>query len=600
MPEAMTARTQGDDRRTRAVLFHAPRWKIPVAGQHFPPEEDGPPVWVSPDVSVDIDNATISYGMLSLAAQGNRAGFLTSVFNVNTMTWNDIGALVACLDADLFGMTLNQSNFRGVGALAELIKSIHPAAKVVIGGPQATALPVESLHHLPAVDLVVVGEGEETFLEILERMEAGESLDGVAGTAWRQDGRVVQGPCRAYIDDLDSLASPHDYFTTRIFMTSRGCPMKCTFCGSGTVWGQKVRAHSAEYILEGLTRNIRGGRMPFILVKDDTFTVNRKRVRAICDGIAERGLNVMWSCDTRADCLDEDTLRRLRLAGCQRISLGVESASEAILETIKKKVTPAKILEVTRFAQKYGIRVRYYMIYGSPGESAETLQESLDFLKTAQPNESIFCCYSIYPGTEDFTMAQEKFGLNSNAFFDKTVGIILYQAGKTLEVLDDWYQQHKPEWSFRPYSAEHCRGVVDLLPDFGPAHADLAAALIVEGQPEAARVSLANARRLGYPVPGFLDNMDGVIAALGGDGEGARKMFEQARSRYPHHVAGQNLARLDAWAAAGWVSEARPNFEIDSDCEQWVEFVQPELPGPIALADLPPRRQRSAAPGLGG
>src|SRR5260370_17609090 len=139
-----------------------------------------------------------------------------------------------------------------------------------------------------------------------------------------------------------------------------------------------------------------------IQIKDDAFTTNKKRVMELCEGIRERKLLFFGGCDTRVDLLPEPLLREMRLAGCERLSLGVESGSQTILDKIDKKITKDEIIESTELAKKFGIRVRYFMMLGNRGETAETFRETLAFLERANPHQYIFSCLSIYPATRDF------------------------------------------------------------------------------------------------------------------------------------------------------------------------------------------------------
>src|SRR5678815_1134323 len=147
-------------------------------------------------------------------------------------------------------------------------------------------------------------------------------------------------------------------------MTSRGCPWACTFCGAETSWGRGFRANSIDYVIDAIESVIERLPVKMIQIKDDTFTTNKKRVLALCKRMQDKKLGFFWSCDTRVDLLSDELLREMRLAGCQRLSLGVESGSQRILDAIDKKITPAEILASTELAKKYGIKVRYYMMLG--------------------------------------------------------------------------------------------------------------------------------------------------------------------------------------------------------------------------------------------
>src|SRR5262249_17948741 len=192
---------------------------------------------------------------------------------------------------------------------------------------------------------------------------------------------------------------------------------QCTFCGAETTWGRGFRGQSVPAVLDSLENALARLPVRMIQIKDDTFTTNKKRVLEICQGIRERKLQFFWSCDTRVDVLSDELLREMRLAGCQRLSLGVESGSPTILKAIHKKITTDKIIESTNLAKKYGVEVRYYMMLGNRGETRETFHETLDFLERAKPHQYLFSCLSIYPGTIDFDDAEKAGWLNREVYF---------------------------------------------------------------------------------------------------------------------------------------------------------------------------------------
>src|SRR6185436_13081283 len=153
------------------------------------------------------------------------------------------------LDADLFGMSCWTANRRGVALAARSLRKHHPGAHILVGGPHATPLAKEMLAHHAEIDTVALGESEDAFLELIGRLAKKQPTTGIAGTVYREGGKIVGGPHRAAIENLDTLASPQAYFDTHILMTSRGCPWACTFCGAETSWGRGFRAHSVDYVL---------------------------------------------------------------------------------------------------------------------------------------------------------------------------------------------------------------------------------------------------------------------------------------------------------------------------------------------------------------
>ena len=332
----------------RIALLYPPPWKIPVSGESIDFLKDGPPATYNEPSIEKADFLFSPYGLLSIAAQALRAGHDVVTINFSNFVWRDIESLIHYIDANLYGLSCHTLNRRGTAMLAKLIREVHPEAHIVCGGPFVTALPEETLKHYKAIDTIVIGEGEDTFSELIVRLENGRSLKGLAGTAWRSGKSIHIGPPRKRISNLDALASPSDYFKTSILTTSRGCPGECTFCGSKTMWGRQLTFHSVDYVLDMIYKAVHKHGQKIIAFKDDTFTANRERALAICKGIIKQKLNFIWSCDTRVDALDDEMLYFMRQSGCQRLGLGVETASPLILKNIKKKISPRAVLDATQ------------------------------------------------------------------------------------------------------------------------------------------------------------------------------------------------------------------------------------------------------------
>ncbi|MDC0741970.1 B12-binding domain-containing radical SAM protein [Polyangium mundeleinium] len=569
----------------RIALLYPPPWKIPARGEPYDMRGDGPPAEYR-EGDLDADFYQIPYGLLSIAAQALRAGHQVKILNLSAMTWATVEEVLSTLDADLYAMSCWTANRRGVALVAKAIRARRPKAPIVVGGPHASPFAKEILEHWPEVDVATIGESEITFLEIVDRLSAGRSLRGLAGAAYRFEGRVEMGPSRASIEDLDTLASPHAFFDTHILMTSRGCPWACTFCGAENTWGRGFRGQSVSHVLDVLETTVARLPVKMILVKDDTFTTNRKRVLDLCRGIRERNLRFLWSCDTRVDVLGEELLYEMRLAGCERLSLGVESGSPKILKAVDKKITVQKIIDSTELAKKYGIKVRYFMMLGNRGETAETFRETLAFLDRARPHQYIFSCLSIYPGTHDYDEATATGWLDPEVYFTgdfQELKVPFDASEEDTKLMSDWFRENSGLREHFRESAAECEAILARLGDHHAAHLDCASAHYRENNLDAAERHAARALELGHPLPGLCLNMLAVIAARRSAWKNMQDLFTEAWRKDPQHwVLVRNVQKVKAWLdQAGPLRGLPLELEAHNEFQLLERTVQPMLPGPL-------------------
>jgi anaerobic magnesium-protoporphyrin IX monomethyl ester cyclase len=564
----------------RIALIYPPPWKIGAEGA------EGPPVDYR-EGDLDGDFYQLPYGLLSLAAQARAAGHQVKVLNLSAYAWERVEEVIARLDAELFGMSCWTANRRGVGYAAEAIKRFHPQAHLVVGGPHAAPLAPEMLRHHPAIDTVTTGESDVTLLEIIGRLERGEGMRGLGGAWYRTEADIEEGPERHNLPRLDDLVSPQRYFDTHIFMTSRGCPWACTFCGAESQWGRGFRAHSVPFVLDALERLLARLPVKIVLVKDDTFTTQKKRVIELCRGIRERGLKFLWSCDTRVDLLSDELLREMRLAGCERLSLGVESGAPEILKQVDKKITPDDILRSTELAKKYGIKVRYYMMLGNRGETAETFRQTLAFLERAQPHDYIFSCLSIYPGTRDFVEAERAGWMDREIYFEESfqeLKVPFDASDEDTALMNGWFQSHCGlQRVYRP-SVDDCRATLAHLGgEHAPAHLDLAGALFHAGKLDEAEEQAQLALDRGHPCPGLALNYLACIAVERRDYDRMMALYSEAAERDPnHYVVIRNVEAARRWFAEGGAARGIPlELEARHDFQLLERTRQPTLPGPL-------------------
>jgi radical SAM superfamily enzyme YgiQ (UPF0313 family) len=294
---------------------------------------------------------------------------------------------------------------------ARVAKEVCPDAKVLMGGPHATFADKQILTDEKAVDIIVRGEGEETILELAKQSPELQKVSDVKGITFRKDNQIIQAPGRPFIQNLDALPRPaYKYVPVEKYriagrkllpiMSSRGCPFQCSFCVASQMFGARFRARSPKNVLDELEwlRDEYGAEG--IAFQDDTLTFDRKRAMEICDGIIERKINLPWGCGTRADVVTKEVLAKMSKAHCNETCFGVESGCQRIRDSLKKKVTTEQCENAIKWAKEAGIFVTVSVILGYPGETKETLQETLDFVRRVEPDDVWLCHATPYPGTE--------------------------------------------------------------------------------------------------------------------------------------------------------------------------------------------------------
>ncbi|MBF0383559.1 MAG: tetratricopeptide repeat protein [Magnetococcales bacterium] len=579
-----------NDKSLRILLLQPPLWRMSEPGEPpYPPEEGGPPNIYKLAGIVDETSTAITYGLLSIAAQILHSGKKVLVVNLSTFSWKSIVGFIQRIDIDLVGITCMTHNYRSVPLLSKLIKDTHPKAHVVVGGEHSTTLPKEMLKYCPDIDTVVIGEGENTFLEIIDCLEKGQPVQNIAGTGWRDGDKVKIISKREKISDLNTLASAHNYFPINYLLTSRGCPFSCTFCSSSATWGRKIRRNSMDYTMELLEKIVLERKITQVRINDDTLTASRSKALAFCDEIIARKLNFFWVCNTRADCLNEDMLRAMRLAGCKRIYMGVESGSPAILETINKGVGPDRVIDVTKSAAKYGIEVFYYMIAGNRNETLETFGESVKLLVDAKPCMFAFTYLQLLPGTQELDIYKKENNLTSDFLFDSDYyvfkyGFFDYVKGSLQEIIPLWIQCYDKCGEAQFFTVEESQAVLERLDGYHAAHMDLAGSYLRAGQPDQAELHVWQGFNKGYPIVDLVYNYLAIIAAFRGDFKTVDDYLQKAKKINPNTTNTTNSNRYNAWVAAGGTKSGKDLQLIVFD-EFGINMAekQPCLPGPLNI-----------------
>ncbi|MCK4390578.1 MAG: radical SAM protein [Desulfobacterales bacterium] len=329
---------------------------------------------------------------------------------------------------DIIGFSILNANRWGGIEIAQIAKEINPHVKIVFGGVAATFLWKHFLKHFPQIDFVVIGEGEYAFLNLVKSIEKGNhrNIKNIKGIAFRKKGKIVRTKPGELIQNLDDLPIPAKYFEYQHVVFSRGCPWKCTFCGSPRFWGRKIRFHSPENFVSHIELLYNKG-ITFFYVSDDNFTINKNKVIEICKAIIDKDFKIVWVAISRVSYIDEEILYWMRKAGCIQISYGVESGSEKIRDLLNKNITTHQITNAFALTHKYGILSRAYFIYGSPEESWETIQDTIDLINQIKPLICVLYILEIYPGTRLYSDLQKKFSVTDEIWLKRIEGICYFE-----------------------------------------------------------------------------------------------------------------------------------------------------------------------------
>ena len=407
-------------------------------------------------------------------------------YDVEILNWNNINETPEKIEKtllekkpDVIGFSILQANRWGGIEIARIAKKVDPKVKIVFGGVSATFLWEHFLTHFPEIDFVVIGEGEYAFLNLIRSIEKGqdEHMGNIKGIAFRRKGKVVRTEPAEPIQDLDQLPVPAKYFEYRHLSLTRGCPGKCNFCGSPKFWGPRVRFHSAEYFVDEIELLYKKGVNHFYF-SDDTFSINKKQVIEICKKILEKNLKIEWVAISRVNYMNEEILSWMRKAGCIQISYGVESGSKKIRDSLNKKITTGEIEKAFDVTSKYGILPRAYFIYGCPGESRETIQETIELIKRIKPLVIHFFVLSLFPGTTLYTEYKKQFNVSDDIWLNRIEDIKYFETDPKLshEVIHSFGEKMRTKYY------ELLPAIVDGIElidkkEFYPMHADFCSRL---------------------------------------------------------------------------------------------------------------------------
>lgn len=357
------------------------------------------------------------------------------------MTEEELVVAVMQEKPDLIGVTCAYTvQYPTTRSLARAIKRAT-STPIVIGGAHCSALPKDTLAE-GCFDYVVIGEGELPLIAICNHIEHGSSLEGIKGVAyrdtdgnsWSTDKEPIKEvdelplPARHLFDMAKYIYSPysHNGSTLRTpyatMISSRGCPLRCSFCSVHTIWGRNNRTRNAQQTVDEIEQLAREYGVREIHFEDDMLTLDRQRIIDICSEMVNRKLDITWTTPNGVfvNTLNESLLTAMRDSGCYQLALAIESGSTPVLRSLmKKNVSLEYAREVVKTMRKLNMGVYFFFIIGMPGETEADVMKTIQYAKDLMPDEAYFSIATPYPGTPLYDLCRERGYIPAN--YDPTM-----------------------------------------------------------------------------------------------------------------------------------------------------------------------------------
>lgn len=409
-------------------------------------------------------------GLAYLGAVLEREGHGVRIIDLDAdrVSENDFIKLLGDDDYGLVGITTTTPTFNNAVYLTKLVKKYSPA-KTVLGGIHVTNMPYESIL-INSVDFVAKGEGELTIAELARALEKQQDPGGINGLFYKKDGRIIQNKERQLIEDLDSLPFPARHlFKHRNYnypdalvkpampiMTSRGCPGACSFCCSRSLFTRKFRVRTPENIVDEIEYLIKKIGAREIHVWDDNFVTQKNRVFGVRDEIKRRNIKIKFAFPNgiRADYVDLALLKALKDMGTYSVAYGVESGNQDILDRANKNLRLEQIEHVFNLTRQLGIETWAFFMIGLPGETVQTIKNTIGFAIKLNPDVAKFHILKPFPGSDlyrEFIKQGLLLDNNFDHFGVHTAPVHRLEALSSEEILN-WQKQAYKEFYLRPFA----------------------------------------------------------------------------------------------------------------------------------------------------
>lgn len=398
-------------------------------------------------------------GLLYIAALLEKNGYEVEIIdNFSKRIPNDeLAKIILDKKPKIVGFSLFITNYASGRELMAEIKGGNKEIIIVTGGPFSTLYPEEMISK-PYVDFAVFGEGEETLLEIADKVNKKKKLGKIPGCLYKKGKKIYKNPPRPFIKNLDSLPWPawhlvdiNDYYRKKtlyldvepvdFICSSRGCPYQCAFCSSRHIWNLKYRYRSAKSVCDEIEYMVQKYGTKGIHFREDNFTVNRKKVMEFCEEIKKRGITVIWQCESRADTLDEELLKIMYESGCRGIWFGLESGSQEILDKLHKNLKLEQIQKAIELCHKHKIITGGSFMFGLPIENKKDVKKTFEFAKSLKLDNVIFNKYVGIPKCELYDYAKQ-----NKLYKEEWEGMLVIEtpefSAEELEKMQSWFNNY--------------------------------------------------------------------------------------------------------------------------------------------------------------
>lgn len=421
-----------------------------------------------------IANIMAPLGLLSLAAWIDKHGHHSKIHDCYAFPGQDekIYEYIKNAQPEFIGFSTTTSSFLDGVRIAEKVKSIKHDIKVIFGGVHISALRDQLLKDYSVIDFGVVGEGEQTLLEIMENTHT--DFSGIEGLIHRSNGEVIFNGFRKKLIHMDDLPFPayeklHGFpksYQLPIFsypkapnttvITSRGCPYECSYCDR-SVFRKTYRYNSPDYMVNLLIYLQKKFNIKHVNIYDDTFTLHRKRVMDFCELKIKSKLEMTFNCAARAEQIDLEMLKMMKKAGCWMVSLGIETGDLELLKKHRSYLPKDKVenpLEDIRekilLIKKAGLRAKGLFMMGLPGETEKTIDQSMAYVFSLPLDEFNLAKLTPFPGAPLYSDVK-----NCGSFYEdwemmNALNFVFIPQGFTLERLEERYREFYRRYFQRP------------------------------------------------------------------------------------------------------------------------------------------------------